>query len=136
MKKEEMYEGLSAEEREARRREVSERWGKEELLSTENRVRQMGKQGLAEAKAEGEALNRELAGLMALDPADPQVQAVIARHFQHLQRFTPVDKDRYLGLGKMYTEDDRFRAHYDRHATGLADFLYEGIKQFCQDDPQ
>lgn len=136
MKDEEMYEGLKPAEREARRKEVSERWGADELKKSEDRVRKMGKEGLAKAKAEGEAINKKLASLMDLDPADRQVQAVVARHFEHLQVFTPIGKERYLGLGKLYTEDDRFRAHYDQHATGLADFLYQGIKIFCKHDLQ
>lgn len=134
MKDEEMYEGLKPEEREARRKEVVDRWGADALRESEDRVRKMGKQGLAKVKAEGEAISKRLAGMMNLHPAERQVQLVIAQHYEHLQQFTPIDKERYRGLGKMYTEDDRFRAHYDVHAQGLADFLYRGIQVFCDND--
>ena len=51
---------------------------------------------------------------------------------QHLNLFYEVSKERYLGLGKMYTEDDRFRAHYAKYKKGLADFIFEGIKVYCE----
>ena len=41
--------------------EVEKRWGKDTLQDTENRVRKMGKEGLAAAKAQGLAINEKLA---------------------------------------------------------------------------
>jgi hypothetical protein len=96
----------------------------------------MGKESLARAKAEGENISKRLAALMHLDPADQEVQEVIAQHYQHLLQFTPVDQEYYLGLGEMYTQDERFKAHYDQHKEGLADFLHKGIQVFCENNLQ
>jgi len=136
MKDEEMYEGLSTKEREAMRKEVIDRWGKDKLQTSEDRVRKMGKEGLAKAKAEGENISKRLAALMHLDPAERQVQEVVEQHYQHLLQFTPIDKEYYLGLGKMYTQDERFKAHYDKHQEGLAVFLHKGIQVFCENNLQ
>ena len=136
MKDEEMYEGLNAAEREAMRKEVREKWGKDKLQQSEDRVRKMGKEGLAKAKAKGESISKRLAELMDLDPAERQVQEVVAQHYQHLLQFTPIDKEYYRGLGKMYTQDERFKAHYDQHKEGLADFLHKGIQIFCENNLQ
>jgi hypothetical protein len=60
---------------------------------------------------------------MDREPADPAVQALIARHFQMMNQFYPVSAEIYRGLGALYISDGRFRATYDEVRPGLADFL-------------
>ena len=42
-----------------------------------------------------------------------------------------VSKARYLGLGKMYVEDERFTAYYEKYREGLAEFIYRAIEIYC-----
>ena len=130
----ELYEGFSPEEIDAMRNEVKKKWGADELLAVENRIQALGKDGWNDHKAKGEAINQLLAELMDLNPADIQVQQAIALHFQHLNFYYKVSKERYEGLGKMYVEDERFKAHYDKYRDGLAIFLRDAIWVFCQND--
>lgn len=41
--------------------------------------------------------------------------------------WTP-DAQGYVGLGRMYVDDPRFTASYDKNRAGLAPYLFEGIK--------
>ena len=128
-----MYEGFSSEEIVEIRKEVTERWGAGELEKTEHRVRSMGKERLAEVKQEGEAIVQQLADLLASNTlaSDERVQQAIAEYQKNLSQFYPVDKERLLGLGQMYSDDPRFTAYYEKFWPGLADFVNSAIKVYC-----
>lgn len=128
----ELYEGFSQEEIDAMRAEVKERWGEKELLDVENRIQQLGKEGWEDHKAKGKEIEQLLADLMELHPADTPVQEAVALHFRYLNFYYEVSKERYENLGKMYVEDERFKAHYDKYKDGLAVFLRDAIFVFCQ----
>lgn len=134
MKDEEIYEGFSKEEIRDIRKEVTERWGKEELSTVEERIRNLGLIGWKDEKKKGEEVNQLLADLIDLPYDHVQVQRAIELHFRYLNLFYPVSKERYSALGKMYVSDERFKAYYDEYADGLASFLNEGIQVFCAND--
>lgn len=132
MKDSEIYEGFNPEQVPSIKQEVINRWGDKELKAVEERIRQMGKTGWKETKEKGEEIDQLLADLMDLNPSCDQVQEAIGLHFRHMNLFYEVSKERYLGLGKMYTADERFKNHYEAYRAGLADFIYEGIKVYCE----
>tara|TARA_R110001592_G_scaffold276441_3_gene543545 strand:+ start:1357 stop:2121 length:765 start_codon:yes stop_codon:yes gene_type:complete len=128
---EEMYAGFSKGEVPQVRKEVTDRWGKEKLEGAENNIRQMNKSEWADTQQEADEINRWLVNLMHLDPASIEVQRVVAEHFKHLNRFYKVEEKIYRGLGKMYIEDERFKANFDAYNDGLAVFLNNAIQVFC-----
>lgn len=117
--------------------EARERWGHTEAYrESQQRVKQMGPEGLAKVAKEGEDLIREIAAARHLGAKSPKVQALIARHYAHLRHFYEPSPEMYRGLGEMYASDPRFVAYYDRFAgetgePGLAEFLREAIAEFC-----
>ncbi len=128
----ELYEGFSQEEIDSMRKEVKKRWGAKELLDVEDRIQKLGKEGWDDHKTKGEEINNLLAELMDFHPSEKQVQQAVALHFKHLNFYYKVSKERYEGLGKMYVDDERFKAHYDKYRDGLAIFLRDAIFVFCQ----
>lgn len=130
----ELYEGFSQEEIDSMRKEVKKRWGAEELLEVEERIQKLGKDGWENHKAKGEEINQLLAEIIDLHPSEKQVQQLVAMHFKHLNFYYEVTKERYEGLGKMYVEDERFKAHYEKYRDGLAVFLRDAIFIFCQNE--
>jgi len=128
----ELYEGFSQEEIDAMRNEVKKRWGEKELLEVEERIQKLGKEGWDDHKAKGEEINHLLAELMDFHPSEKQVQQVVAMHFKHLNFYYEISKERYENLGKMYVDDERFKANYDKYRDGLAVFLRDAIFVFCQ----
>ncbi|MFQ5652794.1 MAG: MerR family transcriptional regulator [bacterium] len=127
----EIYAGFSEEEVKSIRREVSERWGEKQLLQTEERIRTLGKQGLGEAKKKGEEACQLLADLMHLHPSDRRVQKAVALYHKYLNTFYDVSETRYRGLAKMYVEDSRFTAYFEKTRAGLANFVNKAIQVYC-----
>lgn len=132
MTDEELYKGFTKEQKEAYRNEAVERWGEEKIKEVENRIKSLGESGWEDTQKKGEEINQLLGDLMDLEPSDKKVQETIALHHKYMNTFYEVTAERYEGLGKMYTEDERFTAFYDKYNEGLASFLYEAIKVYCQ----
>ena len=131
MTDEELYEGFSKEQIEGYRREVRERYDPKLVEESELRVRKMTKEQWKVIKQTGDEIPRRLAGLMDRPPSDPEVQKVIAQHYKWIENFYTVSAERYRGLGALYVEDPRFRANYDKHRAGLADFMKAAMEYYC-----
>lgn len=121
----EMYEGFSEEQVKAYREEASERWGEDKVMESEEKVRKMSKEDFAKVKQKGKEIEQRLRSLMGKDPSSAEVQNAIAEHYEYINTFYTVTEEIYRGLGKMYTEDDRF---YDKD---LSVFINAGIVVFC-----
>jgi hypothetical protein len=78
---------------------------------------------------EGEDVTRALGeALRAGRPVeDPSVQELVARHHAWVSRFWAPGREAYVGLGRMYVDDERFTAHYDAVQPGLAVFVRDAI---------
>jgi len=75
----ELYEGFDKEKIERYNREVRETYDPEVVARINHKVRNMSKTQWAAIQEEGSAIATGLAELMDRDPADPDVQALIAR---------------------------------------------------------
>jgi DNA-binding transcriptional MerR regulator len=111
--------------------EAEERWGNTDAYKeSQKRVKRYGKADWDAIKAEGDAIYRKLADLMAAGtPAsDPTVQAAAEEHREHISKwFYPCSKEIHRGLGEMYIADPRFTANLDRYAPGFAQFLRDAF---------
>ena len=131
MTDEELYEGFSKEQIEGYRREVRERYDPMLVEESERRVRNMSKEQWKAIKQTGDEIPRRLAALMDRQPGDPEVQKAVAQHYKWIEQFYTVSAEHYRGLGTLYVEDPRFRANYDKHRAGLADFMKAAMEYYC-----
>lgn len=131
MNEEEMYEGFTDVDVKAMRNEAIRKYGDDEVLSAEQKVKAMGKEKWKEVQVEGDAICDRIVKLMDLLPSSTEVQNEIANHYRHTSIFYEVSEERYRGLGKMYIEDERFTAHFEKFGNGLAEFLHKAIEVFC-----
>ncbi len=74
-------------------------------------------QAFAEAMAAGKPSGSERATALA-----EEARLHIDRHFY------PCSREMHAGLADLYTADERFRAHYEDRAEGLAEYVAEAIK--------
>ena len=89
---------------------------------------------------ESQRLTKELNDMLKAafeqgDPAGPLAQKACELHKEWLCFFWDegvYSKDSHLGMAQMYVDDERFRAHYDGIAPGLAVFLRDAITIFCR----
>ena len=116
------------------KKEAQEKWGADTVKRSENIVKNMSKEQLEKIKIEGEEINKALARNMDNGIESPEVQEIIDRHFHHIIQFYdptwPLLKI-YRGLGKMYVEDERFAANYNKHHPELAQFMCEAMGVYC-----
>jgi DNA-binding transcriptional MerR regulator len=61
----------------------------------------------------------------------PAVQAEIDAAYHGVCRFWTPDAAAFKGLGRLYVEDERFKATYDRIATGLAEFYRDAMAWYA-----
>lgn len=128
----ELYEGFSQEQIERYKRESREQYGVEVVEESERRAKTMSKGQWQTVKDEGEAVTQGLARLMDRPVDDPEVQALIARHYKWVATFWTPDAAAYQGLGQLYTDNPEFRATYDKYRVGLADFLREAMAHYAE----
>jgi DNA-binding transcriptional MerR regulator len=131
MTDEELYEGFTKEQMERYRREAREMYDPELVAETERRLRGMSKAQWSAVREEGDRVTREIAEVADRAPGDPQVQALIARHYAWVEQFYPVSVEMYRGLGRLYAEHEEFRAFYDAYRPGLADFMRAAMAHYA-----
>jgi DNA-binding transcriptional MerR regulator len=87
--------------------EAEERWGDTEAWAqSQQRTRSHTKEDWVRIKAEGEDVERQ----------------------QIIRNFYDCPPEMHAGLGRMYVEDERFTAHYERIAPGLAQYVSTAVQ--------
>lgn len=111
--------------------EAEQRWGDTDACrQSQERTRRYGKQDWLRYKAELEDLEGRLAALMTSGalPDGESTMALAEEHRLGIERwFYCCPPAMHQSLGQMYVDDQRFAAHYDRRAPGLAAWLRAAI---------
>jgi MerR family transcriptional regulator, thiopeptide resistance regulator len=111
--------------------EAEQRWGgTDAYASSQQRVSRYGKEDWARLKAETADWGARLAALQAAGaPADgPDAMELAEEHRQSISRwFYECTYEIHTGLADMYLADERFTAHYEAIAPGLARYLHDAI---------
>lgn len=111
--------------------EVEQRWGSSDAWeSSRARTAAYSKADWLRVQAEGEDIERRFAAALAAGvPADDQaVAALVEQHRQQICRnFYEADPAMHRSLADMYVADDRFRAHYEAVAPGLAQYVHDAV---------
>ena len=112
--------------------EAEEKWGDTEAWAqSQRRTAAYSKEDWLQIKAEGEDVERRFASALAAGvPADSaQAMDLAEEHRQHIGRwFYDCPPAMHAGLGRMYVEDERFTAHYEQIAPGLAQYLSTAVQ--------
>ena len=134
MANEEKFEGLKKrllEENETKYgKEIREKYGEKKVEESNAKFMNMTKEDFERQ----EALSKEILSRLSLavkeekDPTGPDGMEIAALHEKWLRlAWTDYNKDAHAGLVKMYIEDERFKAYYDRETPGCADFLCKAV---------
>ncbi len=112
--------------------EARGRWGETDAYrQSMRRARGYRKEDWARIRAEQEAIEADMAGLLAAgaDPEGEEAMAAAERHRRHISAsFYDCAPGMHAGLADMYEADARFRAHYEERAEGLAAFVAAAIR--------
>jgi DNA-binding transcriptional MerR regulator len=111
--------------------EAEQRWGGTDAYrESHRRTSSYSKQDWLQIKAAGGQIEQRLADAFAAGlPADgPEAIAAAEAHRQHISAwFYDCSYEIHRGLGEMYVADERFTAHYDERAPGLAAYVRDAI---------
>ncbi|WP_406107411.1 MerR family transcriptional regulator [Micromonospora globbae] len=128
---EERFEVFGDFDPEAHADEAEQRWGGSEAYRESNRrAARYGKDDWLRFKRENEDWGRRVVAVMSSGaPADsPEAMELAEEHRQIIGRwFYECSYEIHTGLADMYVADERFRAHYENMAPGLAAYLSEAI---------
>jgi MerR family transcriptional regulator, thiopeptide resistance regulator len=112
--------------------EVQERWGETDAYAqSKRRTSAYSKEDWVRIKAEGEDVEARFAAALAAGvPADSeQAMDIAEQHRQQISRyFYDCPPQMHAGLGRMYVEDERFTAHYEKRAAGLAQYVSTAVQ--------
>ncbi|MDN4484049.1 MerR family transcriptional regulator [Demequina lignilytica] len=113
--------------------EARERWGDDAVETSAAAWASLGVEGQRRHQAEHTAIAEKVARLAAAEvsPEDEELQALIARHHAWVSLFWTPGREAYEGLGRMYAEDPRFRATYDKFGDGTAELLRDAIAVYA-----
>jgi DNA-binding transcriptional MerR regulator len=112
--------------------EAEQRWGETDAYKeSQRRASSYTKEDWLRIKAEGEDVERRFAEtLQSGVPADSeQAMDIAEEHRQQISRnFYDCPPEMHAGLGRMYVEDERFTAHYEQRAPGLAQYVSTAVQ--------
>ena len=113
-------------------REAEERWGDTDAWAqSRRRTTAYTKEDWLRIKEEAAGVEARLAAALRDGvPADAeQAMDLAEEHRQHITRwFYDCPPAMHAGLGRMYVEDERFTAHYEEIAPGLAQYVSTAVQ--------
>ena len=136
MRPEELFDGFDAAKQKRYEEELVARYGQgvqAQIDESWRRVGRMSKADAAEIGAELADRDERFAALLdfGADPADAEVQALVAEHYRWVCRFWTPDADAFAGLGDLYVDHPEFRARYDEIRPGLAQFERDAMAVYA-----
>lgn len=127
-----LFGSFSRKQMDAYKEEAKKRWGHTDAYKqSAERAKHWTKEDYARIEKEGKEITEKLAKLTDRGIEDPDVQRLIARHYAYIDQFYDVPVSMYRNLGDMYVADTRFTAYYDKFRPGLAAFVRDAIRYFC-----
>lgn len=112
--------------------EVSQRWGDTDAYAqSQRRTAAYSKEDWLRITAEAEDLEARFAAALA-DGVPAESERAMDLAEEHRQQITGTYYDcppeMHAALGRMYVEDERFAAHYDQRAPGLAQYVSTAVQ--------
>ncbi len=112
--------------------EVQERWGNTDAYKQSmKKVSKMNKKEMQKLKEDGKKHTQAIADAMDKGIEDPHVQALIKKSHEGINFFYDCSHEMFRNLGKMYVDDPRFTAYYEKFRSGLAVFMRDAIAYYC-----
>jgi DNA-binding transcriptional MerR regulator len=133
---EELYEGFP--KGQAYRQEAITKYGTEEVEASEQNLRQRGKAGFEQLKADQKDIAKTLMRMVNQDLTSTAVQQQIARHYANIRGFWGEElcqsknmAEAYKGLAKLYIDDPRFTSQNGQETPEYAAFLNKAMVYFA-----
>lgn len=109
--------------------EIREKYGADTIDKANGKLRNMTAEQYERVTAlADEVIAALLEAYKTGDPAGEKAQHAAELHKEWLTFYWDTyNKEAHAGIAQMYVDDERFRDYYDKHQTGLAQFLLDAI---------
>jgi len=114
--------------------EAKQRWGHTDAYKqSQERVSKMTKEQFEAVGAQADAVTKQIAAAAEAGkaPSDPEVLALVAKHYTWLRSFYEPNLEMYRALASMYVDDPRFAANYEKYRPGMAVYLRDAMHAYC-----
>jgi DNA-binding transcriptional MerR regulator len=135
MSMDELFEGFGEETQARHEVEAAQLWGGDKVKESRSNWGRYTAERKQAILAEAGEIYRSLAGQVGTDPAQADVQILIAGWHQNLRNFYEPNREILLGLAQAYADDPRFAAFFTRLHPDLPAFLRRAIEHYCRNLP-
>jgi DNA-binding transcriptional MerR regulator len=115
-------------------KEIREKYGDDEVNSSNNKVKNMTKEDYDKVSSLSQEFNETLK--LAFEQGDPTSELAMKAcdlHKKWLMYFwNSYSKEAHKGLAQMYVDDERFKANYEKIAVGCTEFLRDAINYYVE----
>jgi len=103
------------------------------LFESKKRTAKWDKDEWDDVKNQGDAIHKELAKAIeqGLKPDSDEVQAIIQRHYQMVERFYDASKKVYIGLTELYAQHPDFKKFFDVYHPKMIEFIGEAMRFYA-----
>lgn len=137
MDKKEMFNSFDMtqieEQRKKYAREAEERYGDTDAYKeSQQKTSGYKKEDWAEITSEQQGIYKNIIKYMDKGPGAPEIQEAVERLRNHITRYYyNCTLEIFRGLGELYVQDERFTKNIDKYKEGLARFLSEAMRIYC-----
>lgn len=131
MNDQQLYGSLSNDQIEQYKQEARERWGEDKVRESEERMKNWTKEDYEKIQQDTATVLRIIVVHMDQGVEAGAVQEQIERYYGIINQYYDCNYEIFRGLGKMYVEDDRFTAFYDKYHPDLAQFMCDAMAHYC-----
>ncbi|HEX6270041.1 MAG TPA: MerR family transcriptional regulator [Anaerolineales bacterium] len=130
MNEKEYFEGFSEEEQEKYALEAEQMYDPETVRESNRKWKAYSAAKKEVILQEGKAIYVDLIAAMPKGADSPEVQGIVERWRKHMDYFWTPSLDQLLALANRYNDDPRFKAHFDKMHSQLAEFMREAVKVY------
>jgi DNA-binding transcriptional MerR regulator len=137
MKMEELFEGFDADRQARYEEELVERYGegaKDHIAESKAKMSGWDKPAADRFLAELQEISEAYAALFdaAVAVDAPQALELTDRHYRWVCLSWTPDRESYTGLGQLYVDSPEFRARFEAHAEGFAEYVRDAMAAYAQ----
>ena len=130
MTTQDLFAGFDEETQARYEKQAAERYDPKVVAESSRRWQRYTAADKARIQREGGQIYRDMVALMDRDPADADVQAVVARWHDNLRTFYEPTPDILRGLGQAYAQEPQFSAFFAALHPDLPAFLSQAIDAY------
>jgi MerR family transcriptional regulator, thiopeptide resistance regulator len=127
MSNRDLFNGFSEAEQEKYALEAEQIYDVETVRASNRKWKNYSAAEKGRIMTEGKAIYMGLIAAISLGPADPKIQALIARWHRNIERYWSPKNDQLIALANSYNDDPRFKFTFDKMDPHLAKFMGDAV---------